>query len=289
MLPSFDLAKPNTLQEACKLKEQGGVIVAGGTDIYVSMHGGNLRPEMLVDIKGLNELKGTEFDPETGLELGALTTHRFMEDSEIVKKYYPAVYEGCSRVGSVQTRYRGTLGGNICNAVPSADSVGPMLVYDAVCVVTGTKGERQIPLCEFFAGPKRTNMEPDEILTRIKLARPAKNSGSTYIKYTRRKAMDLALLGVAVYVESNQGTIEKARIALTTSAPTPMRAKAAEEYLTGKTIDENVIAKAAEIASTEASPRTSWRSSKEFRLKLIVELVQRAIVTAAQRAEEGAK
>jgi Aerobic-type carbon monoxide dehydrogenase, middle subunit CoxM/CutM homologs len=282
MLCEFELYTPATIQEACQLKKQGAKIVAGGTDVYVSMHGGT-KYDALADIKNIPELSGESFDEKDGLDLGCLTTHRKIETWDVIRKYYPAMFDGCSHVGAVQTRCRGTLGGNICNAVPSADSIGPMLVHDAVCVTEGPEGEKRIPLCYFFTGPKHTVLADDEILKRILVPVPAPNASSAYIKYTRRNAMDLALLGVSAYLELDGCTIKTVRIALTTSAPTPIRARKAEEYLTGKEACTEVFTEAGDITASEGSPRTSWRASKEFRLALLKELTLRVLEQAAAR------
>lgn len=284
MLPQFELYRPKCLQEACELKGQGAMVFAGGTDVFVAMHGGRLRPKALVDVKGIGEMQGATFDEQSGLNLGALTTHRTIEEWDIIKERYYALFEGCSQVGSVQIRHRGTLGGNICNAAPSADSVGPLLVFDAKCVVAGKEGQRTVPLSQFFAGPKKTVLAADELLSRIVVPPPAQCSGSAYIKYTRRKAMDLALLGVCVYLALDGNLLRDVRIALSTAAPTPIRAYQTEAMLRGKSTEDISMEEMGKQAAAEASPRSSWRANSEFRLKLLEELTQRAFSTALARA-----
>lgn len=285
MLPPFELYRPTDINEACSLKESGSTVVAGGTDIYVSMHGGHLRPASVVDIKGIPELTGASYCDTDGLEIGALTPHRTIEMWNVVKTRYRALFEGCSQVGSVQIRHRGTVGGNVCNAAPSGDSIGPLLALDAQCDITGLAGSRTVPLCDFFAGPKRTVLKADELLRRIRVPAVPDNSGSKYIKFTRRNAMDLALLGVCVYVEVDGDTILKARVSLSTSAPVPMRARKTEEFLTGKVFREIDLAELGKLTSSEANPRSSWRSSREYRLALIENLMGRALTTAVARAK----
>ena len=287
MLPKFELYMPTDLAEACRLKAGGAKVVAGGTDVFVNMHGGKDHSAKVVDVKNLPELQGHSFDPETGLDLGALTTHREIELWDVIKQHYRAMFEGCSRVGSVQIRTRGTLGGNICNGAPSADSIGPMLVHDATVVVAGPNGERTVPLKDFYLGLKKLDMQEDELLKRILIPAPKAHSGSFYIKYTRRNAMDLALLGVSAYVELDGDVLKTVRIALTTAAPTPIRAEKTEALLNGQTINEELLAAAGKTVMEESHPRSSWRSSAEFRLTLLEELTIQALQQAIAQAKEA--
>ena len=266
--------------------ESGGSFLAGGTDIFVVMHSGKEKHSTLIDLKGLTELR--HFDTGQGLEFGALTLHSVFERSGFVKEHYTALYEGCSQVGSPQIRVRGTVGGNICNAVPSADCAGPLLVFGALCVIAGTEGERLVPLCEFFTGVKKTVLGKDELLKDVIVPEPAKSSGSAYTKYTRRRAMDLALFGVSCYIALDGDRVQTARIALTTAAPTPIRATGAEAFLTGRVLREAELREAAELTAAEAKPRSSWRSSAEFRTALAGELCVRTVSLAAERAKAAA-
>ena len=283
MLNEFKVYIPETIEEACLLKRDGAIVLAGGTDVIIGMHGGKQRPDALVDIKGLKELQGFSFDNNGG-DIGALTLHHDIENSTYVEKVYTALQTGCASVGAHQTRQRGTIGGNICNAAPSADSAGPLLVFDTQCVITGLSGERTVPLCDFYTGAKKTVLQEDEILTRLLIRHPAPHSGSAYIKYGRRNAMDLALMGVSVYLELDDGNIRDVRIALTTMAPTPKRAYITEELIKGRYLNDNLIAEAGKSASAESKPRTSWRASSELRYALVEEITQRAIRAAAKLA-----
>jgi CO/xanthine dehydrogenase FAD-binding subunit len=287
MLPDFELYEPKTIEEACRLKKElKAQILAGGTDVLVAMHGGGSRPAALIDIKNIDELHAFREDGKS-LILGALTLHRTVEDEPLFKKQYTALYEGCSQVGSVQIRYRGTLGGNICNAVPSADSVGPLLVFGTNCVISSGTSERTVPLEEFFLAPKKTVLSENEILKELILPKPKPKTGSCYIKYTRRRAMDLALCGYSILISlDDNDVITEARVALTTCAPTPTRAKNTEAFLLGKTAGELDIDELGRISVSDAKPRSSWRSSAEFRLALIEELSGRAFRTALLRAKE---
>lgn len=264
--------------------DTGGTFLAGGTDVFVAMHAGTFLPETLISLSSIDELREVRFDDD-GLVFGSLVNHRFFELNTFVRDRYTAIYEGCANVGSPQIRNRGTVGGNLCNGLPSVDSAGPLLVFDAVLTIAGVDYERSVPLNDFYLGPKRTVLQRGELLKSIFVPKPADNSTSCYIKYTRRNAMDLALLGVSVYLALDTlGVIADTRIALTTAGPTPIRASKAEMYLVGEKPSEALFARASLTAESEALPRTSWRASKEFRLKLVEVLTKRALDRAYQRA-----
>lgn len=290
MLPEFDLLIPETLEEALSiLKEKGSEcrVVAGGTDVYVDMHGKYVTEPTLVDVKRIPELKEFIFTEGEGAVIGAAVTHHQLDRSPMIRKYYPALFEGASQVGSVQIRHRGTIGGNICNAVPSADTLGPLLVLDARAVLVGSEGEREVELKDFFLGPKKTVRRPDELLKTITLPDPGKKR-SAYIKFTRRGAMDLALLGASASLELDEEEVcRNVRIALTTCAPVPMRAFEAETVLEGKALSEELIREAGLVASAESKPRTSWRCTEEYRREVLKEIVPQAIKLAVQRSKEG--
>jgi CO/xanthine dehydrogenase FAD-binding subunit len=240
-----------------------------------------------MDIKQLEELKEFSYVPGQGAVIGALTTHHFLDRSPMIRQYYPALYEGASQVGSVQIRHRGTIGGNVCNAVPSGDTLGPLLALDAVAVVTGVEGNRELPLEEFFLGPKKTALRPGELLFKILLPDAGKRR-SAYIKFTRRGAMDLALLGASASLELDEsGACRHVRVSLTTCAPVPMRAKQAETLLEGQIPSAELLTRVGAVASQEAKPRSSWRCTEEYRRDVLKEIVPRVIQTAVDRAEKG--
>lgn len=290
MQSPFELASPKTLDEAIAVLKECGTkarVFAGGTDLLVQVRTGAAKPECLVDIKGIDALKGIRQLPDGSLEIGALATHGELESSALIKERYSILHDGCSKVGSRQIRNRATVGDNICNALPSADSAGPLMALGAVLHVRGANGERTIPLDEFFLGPRRTALQQGEILTKIVV--PAGSGQGAYIKFTRRKAMDLAMLGASVYVELDaKGKVSLSRIALTTAAPVPMRARQAETALQGKPCDDESLAAAGEIASREAQPRSSWRGSEEYRRHLLKVLIPRAGKIARERLKATA-
>ncbi len=288
MLSKFELYMPTDFAEACRLKEEGALPVAGGTDVYVNMHGGKEKVEKVLDIKKLKELAGQSYKKGEGLDLGALTSHRRIEEWPLIKDHYYALFQGCSQVGSVQIRYRATVGGNIMNGAPSADSIGPMLVHNARAVVAGPDGEREIPLDKFYTGFKKFDILPNELLARIRIPDTPDNAGSAYYKYMRRGAMDLALMGVSAYMELDGQTMRNVRIALTTSAPTPVRSYHAEALLEGQTLSDEILVKAGEAVAGEGKPRSSWRSSAEFRVRLLHDVTIMVLHEAAIRAGKPA-
>lgn len=292
MLTPFELYMPKSLNEAISQYAELGnecKILAGGTDVLVEIHGGHKSPACLMDIKNLPELKGLEYTPENGLVIGALTTHHEVEKMPAAKSFYPALVEGVSQVGSVQTRHRGTVGGNICNAVPSGDSLAPLLALNARLLIQGPQGKREVFFEDFFLGSKKTVLQNGELLTHILVPTPSKMSSSAYTKFTRRGAMDLALLGTAVSLTCNDDgkTCKEVRIALATAAPTPMRAKQTESFLKGKELTEEVLKEAGELASAESKPRSSWRASAEYRHEVLKAIVPRTIGEALKRIQIG--
>jgi CO/xanthine dehydrogenase FAD-binding subunit len=290
MLPPFELFITKSLIEASDIlmKYHGKArIYAGGTDILIQMKRGQSHPEALVDIKDIPELYGIGYTEAAGLTIGALTTHHEVEKSKLVQEKYPAFHDGVSRVGSVQIRNQGTIGGNLCSALPSADSAGPLLALGAKVRIFGPNGERELPLEKFYVDAKITVLEPGEILTQIVIPPLGSINTQAYIKFSRRKAMDLALLGVAVYFELDEKrmTCDRARIALTTAAPIPIRAYQTEEFLNGRTLTEDNLKKAGLLAAAEAKPRDSWRSGAEYRRHLIRVLIPRVAKLALARLE----
>jgi len=294
MLMPFELISPRSLDEAVSViaaRDDGCTVMAGGTDVLVAMHKGTLRPQCVIDIKDIEELQGSPSYSEKGLIIPSLATHDEVEKTSEVEECYTALKDAISQIGSLQTRMRGTIGGNICNAAPSGDSIGALLVFDATLTLFGPDGWRTIAIADFFCGPKQTTLLPGEILCSISLPPVLGRTGSAYTKFSRRKAMDLALVGVAVSLGlDDEGVCNHARIALATAAPTPIRAKTAEAYLNGKRLDESApyeceeaLAEAAQLALADASPRSSWRSEADYRCRLIETLVPRTAKKALER------
>lgn len=285
----FEYHEPASLAEASALLARLGKdasIIAGGTDLLVELKE-DLRTALhVVNIKKVpGGLRDFSYDPDNGLRFGALVTVREIETSPVVIANYPNLAKAVSLLGSVQVRNRATVVGNICRASPSADTIPPLIADCASLTVYNTSGERSILLEEFFTGPGRTVLVPGDIVTAISLPAPRVASGRTYIKHGRRKAMELATVGVAVSIEHEAGRCSDIRIALGAVAPTVIRARKTEALLRGRVIDAALLAEAAESAMQESTPIGNVRASAAYRRDMVGVLTRRAIGYAMGGAE----
>ena len=205
-----------------------------------------------------------EYDEKSGLKRGAMCKIAQIEKSDVIKKNYPLLSQAASVLASMEIRNRGTVGGNLCTAAPSADMPPSLLALEAKAVIASNKGERVLSLEDFFTGPKKTILNHDEMLVRLEIPSMRPNSAGEYIKFGRRRAMEIAMIGVAALltVDPEEKQCIDAKLALATAAPTPIRAKEAEKKLTGKKLKADIIEDAAQMASKEASPRTAWRTTE---------------------------
>ena len=284
---TFEYLKPASLEEALSLLAQHGEkarVIAGGTDLMVQWKKKLVHCDYLISLRNVPELNFIELND--GLRIGSATTHRSLELSREIRSAFPVITDAVSNLGSVQVRNSGTIGGNLCNAAPSADTAPPMLVLEAEVKISGPSGVRSVPIDQFFEGPGKTVLEHGELVTHFHVPQPSPRTGMAYLKHGRRKAMDLPILGVAVLLsfEEDLKTCTKARIGLGVVAPTPMRARNAEAFLQGKVVDEAALDEAGRIASEEATPRTTIRGSAWYRKEMIRVLVKRAGLTCLQRA-----
>jgi carbon-monoxide dehydrogenase medium subunit len=224
------------------------------------------------------------YDPQAGLRFGALVTTREIETHPLVKTHYPDLIEAVEQLGSIQVRNRATVAGNICRASPSADTLPPLIANGASVRLFGHRGERTVSLETFFTGPGKTVCEPNEILVEISLPAPVPNSGRMYIKHGRRKAMELATVGVSVVLDMDGEICQRAVIVLGAVAPTPIRTPKAEAVLADQRLTDTVIAQAAETAMNEARPISDVRSSAAYRREMVRVLTARAIRGAVHRS-----
>lgn len=284
----FEYKKPATIDEAVEILAQYGdkaKVLAGGTDLVVMIKEDILAPEMVIDIKGIKELKDISFSNEE-LKIGAGVTFFEIEESDIIKQNFRILWEAAGTVASVGVRNAATIVGNICTAVPSLDSAPALMVYDAVVHVKSKNGERTIAIEDWFTGPKRTALKPDEMVVSISMKKPSKKSASCYKKLGRYKGEDLAQAGVGVLISEDK----QFKISFCAVGPVPTRAHKIEALLNGKELTDEIIAKAQDLVEQEISPITDIRASKEYRTEMIKVMLQRALNDAsAMLAGKGTK
>lgn len=285
VLPQFEYLAPKTIGEACNLLLELGSpakVMAGATDLIPPMKDKAISPEYLIDLKKIPDLDYLEYDEKEGLKIGALTTLRTIETSPLVKEKNPAVAHAAKVVASTQIRAKGTMAGNICNASPSCNTAPNLLAQGAKILVQGPNKDRIIQAEDFFLGVKKTSLEPGEIVTGIVIPPLAENERAAYIKHAVRKAMDLAIIGVAVKIKVEDGICTDAHIALGAVAATPIRAPKAEEALIGKALTDEVIVKASEEAMDSCHPISDIRASAEYRKDMIRVFTKRAVRQAME-------
>ncbi|MBI5603656.1 MAG: xanthine dehydrogenase family protein subunit M [Deltaproteobacteria bacterium] len=280
-LPRFRYTAPGTLEEALGLlNDQKGAtrLLAGGTDLIPQLkRRGTVLPETVVDLKGIPGLAAVSYDERSGLRIGALTTINTVSRTPVIQKRFSILAQAAATMASPQVRNRGTFAGNICTAVPSADSAPALLSLEAQVRLRGAGGERIVPLDGFFIGPRRTVAEPDEILQSILVPSPEEGCRGIYLKLSPRHSMDLAIVGVAATGVAEAGSCKKICLALGAVAPTPIRARQAEVILTGQRLNPEVIEAAARMAMEECRPIDDHRASADYRRDMVYMLTRRAI------------
>jgi len=285
-LPRFEYLAPGTVREACELLSQhkGRVkIIAGGTDLLVRMKNREANPLYLVGISHIEKMNYIHYNAVTGLRIGAMTTHESIANSPIVREKFAILALAAAEIGSPQIRNRGTVGGNLCNALPSADTASPLIALRATVKLVNSKQERMIDLEKLFTGPGETVLRDDELLTEIQVPSPLPHTGGAYLKLYSRGAVDIATVGVAVMLTLGRNeTCDHIRIVLAAAAPTPLRAKEAEEIMMGKKMEEEIVEKAAQVAAEEAKPR----STPEYKREMVRVLTVGAIMQSLEQAKQ---
>lgn len=280
----FDLASLTiaaSVEEAIRAlaADPEAVVIAGGTDVLIKMREGALAGRRLVSIHDIPELRGVTLDGEGTVHIGPLTTFRGVTLSPVIQQCIPYLGFATDQAGGPQLRAMGTIGGNVCNGVTSADSASTLMALDALLRVNGPEGEREIPISQWYKGVGKVALEHGELLTDILIPKlHYEGFSGHYIKYAQRNAMDIATLGVSCLVKlsADKTVAEQVRLAFGVAGPIPMRAPTAEKGVAGLPTEE-AIAKIGELALADVKPRTSWRASKEFRIQLVKELSARAL------------
>lgn len=265
------------------------ILIAGGTDVLISVREGKLAGRPLVSIHGLPELTGVRMEADGTLWIGACTPFSDLSAHPLIREHAQMLGEAVNEVGSPQIRHMGTIGGNLANAATSADSAPSLFAMNAELELTGADGSRRLPIAEFYTGPGKSVRRHEEILTAIRIKKTEyEHFYGRYIKYGKRNAMEISTLGCAAWVHlAEDGKIEDLRLAFGVAAPTPIRCAAAEALAKGQMPEESLYDRLAEQVRREITPRSSWRASAEFRLQIAGEMTRRAVREAVERAKEG--
>lgn len=265
------------------VKDPEAVVISGGSDVLIKIREGKMAGCSLVSIHGIKELKGVSLEPDGTIVIGSCTTFSHVTNNDTIRKYIRILGDAVDQAGGPQLRNIGTVGGNLCNGVTSADSATSFCCLDAVLELQGSEGERRVPIGEWYAGPGKTVRRHDEILTAIRIPKEAyEGFGGHYIKYGKRDAMEIATMGCAATVKPSRDLkrIEELHISFGVAAPTPIRCPKTEERVRTMEMGDQLLAAVGAGVLEEVNPRTSWRASREFRLQLIEEMAKRAVKQA---------
>ncbi|MBI2854551.1 MAG: xanthine dehydrogenase family protein subunit M [Chloroflexi bacterium] len=281
----FKYLTPNTIPQAMALlarHKTRATVMAGGTDLVVKMRSRAIDPAYVVDLSNIPGLDFIDFNPRDGLNIGALASIRALETSTLVGKQYPVLQSAAHQLASPAIRNMATLGGNLCNASPSADMAPGLIALAAKARIAGPEGETFMPLEEFFSGPGKTALKAGQVLVGIQVPASQASMQAVYLKHAR-SSIELAVVGVAagVILDSDGRSCKDVRIVLGAVAPTPMRARKAEAALLGKKLDDKAIVEAAEIAAGEARPISDVRASADYRTEMVRVFTGRALRVAA--------
>ncbi|MBI3733709.1 MAG: xanthine dehydrogenase family protein subunit M [Chloroflexi bacterium] len=286
----FAYYAPQTVKEAARILSKNGPnskLLAGGTDLLVQIkeHVKGPAPDYVVSVKNIRELHDVKFSARAGLTIGAGATISETLATKGVQEHFPAIADGTAIIGSLQIQNIATIGGNLCNAAPSADSAPPLIAYGATALIAGPRATRTVALEDFFTGPGKTVLKPGELLVSIHVPTPPARSGCQYVRHTPRAQMDIAMVGVASFITlDRKGRVADARIVLGAVAPTPIRARQAEDSLRGQEPTADALRAAGDIAAREESPIGDVRGSAGYRRYMTSVLVQRTAQAALKQA-----
>jgi CO/xanthine dehydrogenase FAD-binding subunit len=286
-LPKFEYIAPRTVQGVLSLlaeKGEGARVMAGGTDLLIRMRYGRVKPQTIIGLERIEELKTIRFQPDIGLTIGAMARLAEVASHPDIQKYYPAVAYAAGETANVQVRNMGTVAGNLCNAAPSADNAPTLMALGAEVALAGPSGLRRLPLDQFFKGPGLTALTPGEIMTSIVVPYPPAHSGSSYQHLSARGKVDIAAVCVGVMAAFDGQTCREVRIVLGAVAPVPLRASTAEAVLKGQSWTSELLWRAGDQAGKEAKPISDVRASAAYRAKMVPVLTRRALAEAQIRA-----
>jgi len=290
-LQAFDYAAAQSVDEVVALLAQHGEQarpLAGGTDIIVAVREGRRQVAMLVDIKGIPEVNQLSYDTAQGLTIGAAVPCYRIYEHEAIAAAYPGMIDAVSLVGGTAIQGRASVGGNLCNASPAADTTPALIAHSAMCIIAGPSGRREIPVEQFCTGPGRTALQHGEFLVALRMPSPPPRFGAQYLRFIPRNEMDIAVVGVGASVVLNQdhSSFVSGRVALGAVAATPLLVDTAAAALAGNPVSDETIQQAAEAAQAAARPIDDMRGTAQYRRHLVGVLTRRALRGAIQRAKE---
>lgn len=272
---------------ALRLAHPEAHIIAGGSDVLVQMREGKRAGVELISIQGLNELRGVSLEEDGTLRIGSLTSFSHITRDPLIQQYINVLGEAVDQVGGPQIRNIGTIGGNTCNGVTSADSASTLHAWDAIVELTGPDGVRRQPISEFYIKAGKVDIREGELQTAILIPKESyENTFGHYIKYAMRNAMDIATLGTSVNVRlsADKKTVERARVAFGVAGPVPLRARTAEAVAAGQSVSLELAEAFAQAVKADINPRDSWRAAKDFRMHIAVESAKRAFIESVKLA-----
>ena len=283
------LYEAHSVEEAVRLRVEHpeAQIIAGGSDVLVQMREGKRAGAELISIYGLDELRGVSLEEDGTLRIGSLTSFSHITQDPLIQKYVNVLGEAVDQVGGPQIRNIGTIGGNTCNGVTSADSASTLHAYDAVVELTGPEGVRRQPISEFYIRAGKVDIREGELQTAILIPKESyEETFGHYIKYAMRNAMDIATLGTSVNVRlsADKKRVERARVAFGVAGPVPLRARTAEALAAGQPLSMDLAERFAQAVKEDINPRDSWRAARDFRMHIAVESAKRAFIESVKKA-----
>ena len=291
-MEAFDFVAPTSIDEAVSILSEKGDrarLIAGGTDILVMMRAGRRQADVVLDAKSIPELNQMTYTAEGGLTLGAAVPCYSIYQDAAISAAYPGLIDSASLIGGIQIQGRASIGGNLCNAAPSGDSIPAVIALGGVCHIAGPNGSRHLPAEEFCTAPGQNALQQGEMLVAIEFPAPAANSGANYLRFIPRNEMDIAVAGVgsSVVLDASGQNFVSGRVALASVAPTPVFSQAAGDSLAGKPVNDASIREASELAMADAKPITDMRGTIRQRIHLIGVLTRRTLNNAVERARGG--
>ena len=279
---------PGSIDEAVTLLAQASgsaQILAGGTDLLVQIRAGFTKPSLVVDVKNIPELQTISLDDD-GVRIGAAVSGAELGENDTVKAAWPGLVEATELIGSTQIQGRASLGGNLCNASPAADTVPALVAASAICLIAGPDGQREAPVEQIVTGPGQTSLKNGEFVVQFQLPKKLPRSADAYLRFIPRTEMDIAVVGAGVNLTLDEkGICHQARVALGAVAPTVLLVEAGAKALIGSTLDDAALDKLGAAASAACNPIDDKRGTVEFRVDVAGVLAKRAALIAQQRAE----